>query len=61
MNLETSIKEYLFKSLEFNEWIKDGLKINDVAWLIEDYIIKTMIIGRHEEYKRGIEDVGIIA
>lgn len=38
--MENQIEEYLHNSLEFNEWSEGKLTLNDVTWLIDDYIKK---------------------
>ena len=49
MNLENRIKQYLDNSIEFVEWQKDGLTLNDVAWLMEDFINHDRLVGKNNK------------
>ena len=49
MNLENRIKQYLDNSIEFVEWQKDGLTLNDVAWLMEDFINNDRLVCKNNK------------
>ena len=49
MNLENRIKKYLNNSIEFVEWKKDGLTLNDVAWLMEDFIKHDRLVSKNNK------------
>lgn len=49
MNLKNRIKQYLNNSIEFVEWQKDGLTLNDVAWLIEDFINHDRLVSKNNK------------
>ena len=49
MNLENRIKQYLDNSIEFVEWQKDGLTLNDVTWLMEDFINHDRLVRKNNK------------